>query len=210
MNVTIVNDLIDEPEERFIISLSAVPVPPHVILVHPATGEVVITGDDGHTVILLITVTLYSFFVSCTDKPVGVTVLPVNATTVRVSWSGSVHLRTIILYTVYYSTSVMRQYETVYPPGVTSADIPLEDDITLNDVYVHNFTLYYITPDNVTPDQDDLTVEMFDFGIIIKELWLHNLSSSNLCFISTDKTVFQIQFGPFYYCLDSTVSLVGL
>ena len=105
----------------------------------------------------------------------------------------------------------MRQYERVYPPGVTSADIALEDDITLNDVYVHNFTLYYITPDNVTPDLDDLTVEIFDFGIIIiKELWLHNLSSSNLCFISTDKTVFQIQFGPFYYCLDSTVSLVGL
>ena len=163
------------------------------------------------TVILLITVTLYNFFVSCTDKPLGVTVLPVNATAVRVSWSGSAHLRTTILYTVYYSTSIMRQYERVFPPGVTTADIALEDDITLNDVYVHNFTLYYITPDNVTPDQDDLTVEIFDFGIIIiKELWLHNLSSSNLCFISTDKTVFQIQFGPFYYCLDSTVSLVGL
>ena len=120
------------------------------------------------TVILLITVTLYNLFVSFTDKPMGVTVLPVNATAVRVSWSGSAHLHTTILYTVYYSTSIMRQYERVYPPGVTSADIALEDDITLNDVYVHNFTLYYITPDNVTPDQDDLTVEMFDFGIIIK------------------------------------------
>ena len=60
----------------------------------------------------------------------------------------------------------MRQYERVYPPGVTSAVIPLEDDITLNDVYVHNFTLYYITPDNITPDQDDLTVEIFDFGTL--------------------------------------------
>ena len=50
MNVTIVNDLIDEPEERFTISLSAVPVPPHLILVHPATGEVVITNDDGDTI----------------------------------------------------------------------------------------------------------------------------------------------------------------
>ena len=65
MNVSIVNDdLISEPEEKFTISLSAVPVPPHLILVHPATGEVVITSDDGHTVILLITVTLYSLFVS--------------------------------------------------------------------------------------------------------------------------------------------------
>ena len=48
MNVTIVNDLISEPEEKFTISLSAVPVPPHLILVHPATGEVVIANDDGN------------------------------------------------------------------------------------------------------------------------------------------------------------------
>ena len=48
MNVSIVNDdLISEPEEKFTISLSAVPVPPHLILVHPATGEVVIANDDG-------------------------------------------------------------------------------------------------------------------------------------------------------------------
>ena len=48
MNVSIVNDdLISEPEERFIISLSAVPGSSHLILVHPATGEVVITSDDG-------------------------------------------------------------------------------------------------------------------------------------------------------------------
>ena len=58
VNVSIVNDdLISEPEEKFTISLSAVPVPPHLILVHPATGEVVITGDDSHPVIVLLTVT---------------------------------------------------------------------------------------------------------------------------------------------------------
>ena len=57
VNVTIVNDLIDEPEEKFTISLSAVPGSSHLILVHPATGEVVITGDDGHNVIVLLTVT---------------------------------------------------------------------------------------------------------------------------------------------------------
>ena len=50
MNVTIVNDSIDEPEEKFTISLSAVPVPPHRILVYPVTGEVVITNDDGDTI----------------------------------------------------------------------------------------------------------------------------------------------------------------
>ena len=60
----------------------------------------------------------------------------------------------------------MRQYERVFPPGVTSADIAIEDDITLNDVYVHNFTLYYITPDHVIPDKDDINVEIFDFGTL--------------------------------------------
>ena len=91
----------------------------------------------------------------------------------------------------------MRQYERVYPPGVTSADIPLEDDITLNDVYMHNFTLYYITLDNVPPDQDDLTVEIFDFGIIINKLWLHNLSSSNLCLSPQIRLCFRFNLGHF-------------
>ena len=96
-----------------------------------------------------------------TDKPEEVKFLPVNGTAVRISWTGSVHLPTSIIYTVYCSTIIIIQYERVYPPGVTFADIVLEDDITLTDVYVHSFTLYYIFPDGVTPNQ---TVAIFTFG----------------------------------------------
>ena len=79
-----------------------------------------------------------------TVKPEGVRFLTVNATAVRISWSGSIHLPTSIIYTVYCSTNVFRQNERVYPPGVTSADVVLEDDIVLTCTsYVHNFTLYY-------------------------------------------------------------------
>ena len=96
-----------------------------------------------------------------TDKPEEVRFLPVNGTTVRIFWSGSVHHSTCIIYTVYCSTIIMRQYERVYSHGVTFADIVLEDDITLTDIYVHNFTLHYIIPDDVTPNQ---TVAIFTFG----------------------------------------------
>ncbi|CAI8011498.1 hypothetical protein GBAR_LOCUS7409 [Geodia barretti] len=78
----------------------------------------------------------------------------------------------------------MRQYERVYSHGATFADIVLEDDITLTDIYVHSFTLYYIFPDDVIPNQ---TVAIFTF----------------------DKGVFQIQFGPFYYCLDSVFKKIA-
>ncbi|CAI8049111.1 hypothetical protein GBAR_LOCUS27045, partial [Geodia barretti] len=117
------------------------------------------------------------------DKPEGVRFLPVNGTTVRIFWSDSVYLSTSIIYTVYCSTIIMRQYETVYS-RVTFADIVLEDDITLTDIYVHNFTLHYIIPDDVIPNQ---TVAIFTF----------------------DKGVFQIQFGPFYYCLDSVFKKIA-
>ena len=62
----------------------------------------------------------------------------------------------------------MRQYERVYSRGVTFADIVLEDDITLTDIYVHNFTLYYIIPDDVMPNQ---TVAIFTFGNGVVSLW---------------------------------------
>ena len=103
-----------------------------------------------------------------TDKPEEVKFLPVNATTVRISWAGSVHLPTSIIYTVYCSTIIIIQYERVYSHGVTFADIVLEDDITLTDIYIHNFTLYYIFPDGVTPNQ---TVAIFTFGKGVVSLW---------------------------------------
>ena len=99
-----------------------------------------------------------------TDKPEEVRFLPVNATAVRISWSGSVHLPTSIIYTVYCSTTVVKKNERVYPPGVTSADIVLEDDIILTCTsYVHNFTLYY--GDVITsPGNNPSTLTTFTFG----------------------------------------------
>ena len=99
-----------------------------------------------------------------TDKPEEVRFLPVNATAVRISWSGSVHLPTYIIYTVICSTNVVRNNERVYPPEVTSADIELEDDIILTCTsYVHNFTLYY---GDVIPLQGNnpSTLTTFTFG----------------------------------------------
>ena len=49
VNVSIVDDYISEPEERFTTSLSTTPDLSHSILVHPTTGEVTITDDDGHS-----------------------------------------------------------------------------------------------------------------------------------------------------------------
>ena len=99
-----------------------------------------------------------------TDKPEEVRFLPVDATAVRISWSGSAHLPTSIIYTVYCSTTVVRKNERVYPPGVTSADIVLEDDIILTSTsYVHNFTLYYGDA-NPSPGNNPSTLTTFTFG----------------------------------------------
>ena len=63
-----------------------------------------------------------------TDKAEEVGFRLVDATAVSISWTGSVHLPTSIIYTVYCSTTVIRSNERVYPLGVTSADVVLEDD----------------------------------------------------------------------------------
>ena len=61
----------------------------------------------------------------------------------------------------------MGQCERVYPPGVTSADIVLEGDIILTDIYVHN---YYVIPDDVIPNKN---VAIFTFGKRVVSLWFH-------------------------------------
>ncbi|CAI8057262.1 hypothetical protein GBAR_LOCUS31214, partial [Geodia barretti] len=160
VNVRLANDLVNEPEETF--SLSLTRSTRYHISITSTTGVVVITDDD--------------------DRPAGVSFLPVNATGVRISWSGSVHLPTSIHYTVSLSTTgiIISQYNKVYPPGTTSDVVVLDDDITLTNAYVHNFTLYYIIRNDVTLVPGPPTNAPFAF----------------------DKTSFQIQFGPFQYCLD--------
>jgi hypothetical protein len=157
VNVSLANDLVSEPEETFSLSLTR-STRSHISITS-ATGVVVITDDDDI---------------------VEVSFLPVNATGVRISWSGSVHLPTSIHYTVSLSTTgiIMNQYNRVYPPGTTSDVVVLDDDITLTDEYVHNFTLHYISQNDDVP------------GIPI------------IASFTFDKMYFQIQFGPFHFCLD--------
>ncbi|CAI8036866.1 hypothetical protein GBAR_LOCUS20654, partial [Geodia barretti] len=160
VNVSLANDLVSEPEETF--SLSFTRFSRSHISITSATGVVVITDDD--------------------DRPAEVSFLPVNATGVRISWSGSVHLSTCIQYTVSLSTTgiIISQYHRVYPPRTTSDVLVLDDDITLTNAYVHNFSLYYIARNDVTLVQGPPINVPFAF----------------------DKTSFQIQFGPFQHCLD--------
>ena len=47
-NISIVNDLINEPEETFTIHLSTISTLSYLDI-HPDTGEVIITDDDGNT-----------------------------------------------------------------------------------------------------------------------------------------------------------------
>ena len=54
--------------------------------------------------------------------------------------------------------------ERVLPPGVDSTVVVLDDDITLTDVYVHNFTLYYIIRNDVTSLPGPQTTAVFTFG----------------------------------------------
>ena len=108
---------------------------------------------------------LYIFFITLrfnsSAQPESVTIHPVNATAVRISWSGSPYFSTSLQYTSYFTAtgSVMSQYETVLAPDVTSTDITLDDAV---DGYGHNFTLQYIiTCDLIT---GPVTTATFTFG----------------------------------------------
>ena len=125
----------------------------------------------------------------------------VNATAVRLTWSGSVHLSTCIQYTIICSDTgvIIGQYERVLPPVVTSTVWVLDDNVILTDVYMHQFTLYYIIPNVVFPLST--TVTTFNFGKILPNIFS---KCKNARFL--DKKDFQIQFGPLHYCLDWGVS----
>ena len=103
----------------------------------------------------------------CPDKPEGVTIVPVNATAIRISWSGSYYLSTCIQVTVIYaSTTIIRQYEIVVLPGVTSAIIVLGVEIIITHVYVYRFSLYYFGRNDVTRSPASIlsTTVTFTFG----------------------------------------------
>ena len=140
-----------------------------------------------------------------TDKPEMVTISPVNATAVTISWSGSTHLHTRLQYTTHCSPtgSVVSQHVSVVDPGVSSAVITTRDDITLGVQYDHHFTLQYITTNDVTPPAELITMATFSFG---NKLIFHNSCTPSIFPVSKDKQYLQLQFGPIDYCLNWGVS----
>ena len=53
----------------------------------------------------------------------------------------------------------MSQYDVVLPPGVSSTEVTLNDDVM---GYGHNFTLQYIMEDGSV--SEGVTMETFSFG----------------------------------------------
>ena len=91
-----------------------------------------------------------------------VSITPLNATTVRLTWSGNYGFPTTLQYTSYYNVtgSVMSQYEEDFPPEVSSTDITLNDHKT---GYDHVFTL----TNKITEDRVVATTLSFAFGMFI-------------------------------------------
>ena len=192
VSVSIINDLINEPEEKFSIILSS---SGDGIAITVANGEVTIMDDDGNNVnfmdynyyitmvaIVLENKTLYHLTIDYlysnhyfADKPEAVMFHVVNATAVRLTWSGSVHLFTCIQYTIICSDTriITGQYERVFPPEVTYTVWVLDDDVIFMDAYIHKFTLYYFISDISLPISPD-TVATYTFGKSLANIFCSN------------------------------------
>ena len=75
--------------------------------------------------------------------PLPVTLLPLNATAVTVSWNSSPTFPTSLHYSSSLTTTglVMTHHTEILPPGLGSTDISLDDEF---DGCKHNFTLHYV------------------------------------------------------------------
>ena len=76
--------------------------------------------------------------------PAPVTILPLNATSVRISWTSSAAYSTCIEYSSVYNSSglVITEYTEIVPPkGKESLDITLDDQF---DTYEHHFAVHYL------------------------------------------------------------------
>ncbi|CAI8028831.1 hypothetical protein GBAR_LOCUS16385, partial [Geodia barretti] len=116
---------------------------------------------------------------------IPVTILPLNATTVTLSWTSSEFFSTSFQYnsSVNASGLVITHYKTVLQPNTGSIDVPLDDEF---EGYEHSFTLSHI----------------YNCDQVI------GLAAPAVKF-AFDKEYFQIQFGPFDYCLDWGVKKVS-
>ena len=90
-------------------------------------------------------------------QPESVTIHPVSATAVRISWRNK-YLSTTVRYFSYFNATgaEMSRYDTVLPPDVASTDVSLDDSVP---GYQHTFTLQHIIACD-TP----VTTATFDFG----------------------------------------------
>ena len=115
----------------------------------------------------------FIFFLTLTDKPESVTITPLNATAVNVSWSGSTHLSTTFEYIVYCTSSgsVMSERSAGLQPGVSSTALEMEDDITFDFKYQHKFRLNYFDESSAP---GPVTTTTFSFGNDIQSI-------DNLC-----------------------------
>ena len=154
VNITIIDDLINEPEESFSYTLERTPQLGPAIHLNPVSGEVLIIDDDGKNYLLVWHSS--KFFIFPADQPELVTFIVVNATAVRITWSGSTHLSTSLKYTCYFVSAMKRTamslYTIVLPASVNSADV------TLIIGYEHVFTLQYLS------DATPVTNATFVFG----------------------------------------------
>ena len=106
-------------------------------------------------------------FFTSVDKPESVVITPVDATSVKISWSGSTHLSTRLQYTVCSASSgsIMGGYTPHdLQPGVSSTIISIRDDIIIGVQYQHNFTLHYVTANDTIPPFEHVATASFSFG----------------------------------------------
>ena len=91
-------------------------------------------------------------------QPESVTIHPVNATAVRISWRGSQYHSTTVRYLSYFNATgaEMSRYDTVLPPDVASTEVSLDDSVP---GYQHTFTLQH-----VIACVNSVTTATFNFG----------------------------------------------
>ena len=119
-------------------------------------------------------------------QPGSVTIHPVSATAVRISWRGNKYLSTTVRYLSYFNATgaEMSHYDTVLPPDVASTEVSLDDSVP---GYQHTFTIQHIIAcgNRTTP----VTTATFDFGQSKHYIRFLNLVYSNsLKFSGTQKS----------------------
>ena len=100
---------------------------------------------------------LFAYFT--TVKPASLTVQPVNASSVRVSWSNNPCVPTSLTYTSHFTAtgSAVSGCELVLPPQQASAVVSVSE----RPGHFHNFTIHYILSEGMMATA---VSEIFSFG----------------------------------------------